>query len=189
MESVPDGERSSRQEMMAAVDRYFDGILQSRGDIVPLSQGCGRRENGVLTANNPDAGPIDPKFPEFRPFSLSCAAQMFSGLHSYVSNVRRRHVLVDEEKGLLLGVYLFDHPGMSTPIEVAGVGQILAPDTSSAEVNSAAPSWTGPSTTPDVFRVPNSFLTTHLFKIRKGQIHHIEASVKPVPYGMRSGWE
>jgi hypothetical protein len=130
MESVPDGERSSRQEMMAAVDRYFDGILQSRGDIVPLSQGCGRRENGVLTANNPDAGPIDPKFPEFRPFSLSCAAQMFSGLHSYVSNVRRRHVLVDEEKGLLLGVYLFDHPGMSTPIEVAGVGQILAPERS-----------------------------------------------------------
>ena len=42
---------------------------------------------------------------------------------------------------------------------------------------------------PPYHQVPNSVLIAELFKVRAGDIEHIEAVLEFAPYGMRTGWE
>ena len=49
LETVPAAERPSRAEMVSMVGKYFDGIEQGNGDIVPFDKDCIRIENGIQT--------------------------------------------------------------------------------------------------------------------------------------------
>ena len=71
----------------------------------------------------------------------------------------RRYPVIDVERGLVVGLVFFDHPG---PVRNAPV--------------------------PPRFAAPNSYFIWELFKVSGGAIRHIEAIMAMFPYGMRPGW-
>ena len=163
LESLPEAQRRSREEMVAITDAYFTGLdTENSGANVPFHDDCARQENGMLLANNPD-----PDAGEMQ--RLGCKAQFDTGFSTIVTDVReRRFVALDEERGLSYAIVFFDHDG--TPKTMGGVGGV------SRDV-------------PPAFRRPSTIMIGELFKIVDGRIRQIEAIIVSVPYGMPSGWE
>ncbi|MBI5258420.1 MAG: hypothetical protein HY855_18080 [Burkholderiales bacterium] len=95
-EVLPEALRSKPEVMMAAAQAYFDGIERHNGAAVPVTDDCRRVENGVETTHRP-------------PNNLKCNSLDIFG---YIPKVRdRRYPLFDVERGLVLGVVVFDIPG------------------------------------------------------------------------------
>jgi hypothetical protein len=160
--------RTSREKMLAAAEAYFDGLEKNSSAGVPMDASCIRRDNGLQTTNNPNPSPVDPAFPSFKIFGLECATQLDSHYYSVISKVRgRRYPIVDEERGLVYAIVLFDHPGYKRTVDVPGVGAVSVPP---------------------AYRSPSSFIVPVIFKIRDGKILRIETLERAVPYGMPSGW-
>lgn len=142
---LPVGRRTPREAMIAAANAYFDGIEAESGANVPAAPGCNRYENGVKTTNRP-GGPQD-------------GCKGLSGF-SYIEKVRdRRFPLVDEERGLIWALAVFDIPG--GPAQVDGR---------------------------TVKREPRSILIAELFKLEAGQIQDIEVVMRNAPLGAAPGW-
>lgn len=98
-EIVPESERSSREQMIAIANSYFDGLEQNSAENVPLHPSCNRTENGFQTTNNPVN-----KF-----LGMDAASQL--KLFTYITKVRdRRFFIIDEERGLVGGIFIFDCP-------------------------------------------------------------------------------
>ena len=98
--------------------------------------------------------------------SLSCAEQI--PIFTYMTKIRdRRYPVVDEELGLVWCMVMFDIPGKVKTAELPGYGVVELPART---------------------QYPRSMLVAELFKIRKGQIHYIEALLTSVPLGTRPGW-
>lgn len=94
--------RTPRVAMIAAANAYFDGIENETGANVPAAPTCNRYENGGKTTNRP-GGPQD-----------GCKA--LSGF-AYIERVRdRRFPLIDEERGLIWALVVFDIPGTTAPV-------------------------------------------------------------------------
>jgi hypothetical protein len=166
---VEPARRSPREKMIVLADAYFDGIENSSSAGVPFDDSCIRRDNGVQTTNNPNASPVDPAYPKFHIFGLDCAEQLDSHYYSVTSKVRaRRYPVVDEERGLVYGVVMFDHPGDKLTVNVPDVGTITVPPT---------------------YRVPSSYFVPVLFKMEAGKIMRIELLERAVAYGTPAGWE
>jgi hypothetical protein len=152
-EIVPKSKRSPRNRMIAIANSYFDGIEQSSGDNVPFHPDCQRTENGVRTTGN-----------ALRNLSIAEGLKYFT----YIEKIRsRRFPIVDEERGFVWSIIVFDIPGNVNKINVPG-----AP----AELN--------------ISRVlnPRSILIAEVFKIASGLICDIEALMVNVPFGSLSGW-
>jgi hypothetical protein len=97
----------------------------------------------------------------------SCREQFESGLLHFVTRIRdRRFVAVDEERGLVFSFVFFDH---------------AAGDTRNFTAPSGRPVTAGPAQ-------PWTWYIAELFKVEKGQLRQIEATLERVPYGMTSGW-
>ncbi|MET0279829.1 MAG: hypothetical protein ABW278_01720 [Steroidobacteraceae bacterium] len=162
-EVIPAAKRLPRGELARISDTYFTGIdteLTSRG--VPFSPQCQRRENGTITANNPDA-------PKGSMAWFDCKTQFDTGFQVIVTDIReRRFEVVDRTTGLAFGWGYFDHNG--TPARMS-----RTPDHEMVDV---APT----------FRQPFSFYIAEVFKVVDGQIRQIEAVLTTVPYQMESGW-
>ena len=168
LEPLPATGRTSREQLIAASDRYFDGFTQNKGAIVPFAEQCSRRENGIAATNN-SAGPVvDPALPAFRVFSQGCAQELDRGFFSALSRARdRRPLVVDEDQGLVLELALFDNEGNVKSVSVPGAGNVVVPSE---------------------FLRPITYVEPQLFKIESGKIRAIEGLSWPVPYGMKSGW-
>ncbi len=161
-------ERSSRGELIAAAHRYFDGLEQVDGDMIPVSDGCVRIENGTQTVRVPDVSHLAGSASAII-FPLGVREQVSSGYFAYMDAVRdRRVVAVDESRGLVLLVVVFDHSARMRSVQVRGAGEVELPP---------------------YHQVPNSVLIAELFKVRSGLITHIEAVLEFVPYGARTGWD
>lgn len=160
---IPVGERESRAELVKAGNAYFSGLDEldsSRG--VPFSPLCQRRENGVVTANNPQA-------PKGSMAWLDCKSQFDTGFQVIVTDIReRRFEVVDRTKGLAFGWGYFDQNGSITRFT-------HTLDHKPAEV-------------PKLFQQPITFYIAEVFKVVHGKIRQIEAVLTPVPYGMESTW-
>jgi hypothetical protein len=161
-------QRSSREALIEAANRYFDGLEQVDGSIIPVSDACTRFENGTQTVRVADVSHLAGSASALV-FPLGVREQVDSGYFSYMDEVRdRRVVAVDESRGLVLLVVVFDHSARKRSVEVKGVGEVELPA---------------------YHQVPNSVLIAEVFKVRNGLIEHIEAVLEFVPYGMRTGWE
>ena len=107
------GERRSRAELIAIANKYYEGIEHSKGDLVPFDPQCNRVQNGTRTTNNPELK-LDPK-DSWTPLSLGCKDQLDTKFFSFVRKVDpRRFTVVDEERGLVFGTFLFHIPGTVT---------------------------------------------------------------------------
>ena len=162
-EIIPEGKRLSRAELASIGNSYFTGLdTDHDGANVPFDPACQRRENGTITANNPDA-------PKGSMSWMDCKSQFDTHFSVIVTKIReRRFVVVDPVYGLAFAMGYFDHDG-----SVAKMSETL--DGKLVDVSS-------------MFRQPFSFIIGEVFKIKDGKIRQIEAVLTTVPFGMESGW-
>jgi hypothetical protein len=171
LEDVPAARRSSRAELTKIGNSYFDAIEKADGSLVPFADDGFRIENGVRTCNNPVAttAGANPDFARLR--GMKCADQLSTKIFTYIRSVRpRRFEVVDEERGLILGVLRFNHPGDVLYVDTPGYGRV------SQERN------------PWAVR-PTSALIAELFKVEDHKIQRVMAVITNVPYRMPTGWE
>jgi hypothetical protein len=163
MEVIPVGKRSSRADLVTISDSYFTGLdTEESGRNIPFDPDCQRRENGMVTANNPD-------FPKGSMQWMGCKAQFDTGFSVIVTDIReRRFEVVDTVTGLAFGFGYFDHDGSVAKM----------PETLDGKLVDVSP----------MFRQPFSFIIAEIFKVKDGKIRQIEAVLTSVPYGMESGW-
>jgi hypothetical protein len=115
---VPRDKRLTRDELIAIVNTYFDGITSHDNSVVLTHPGCGRAENGSPAPAGrflppaPGAAPPAPGAPV-----RDCVAGLADFNLSMV--VARRIPLVDEEAQAVLGMAVFiRRPGSPTPRNV-----------------------------------------------------------------------
>ena len=170
-QSIPEAERMSRADLIATANKYFTGMQQNdgKGDY-PFAPDCNRIENGMQTTNRATpAGEARPNPVTAANYSAqwSCREQFESGLLHFVTRIRdRRFVAVDPERGLVFSFVFFDHAAGDTRTFTAPNGRKVT---------------AGPAQ-------PWTWYIAELFKIEKGQLRQIEATLERVPYGMTSGW-
>jgi hypothetical protein len=187
---VPAGERLPPNAAVGLVEAYLDGIERDDSTAIPFSPDCRRRQNGHWTSNDPDAAPLDPDVPGYRPFALGCAELIDSGFFGPVARIRERRHLVDEARGLVVSVAAVDRPGGRTAIEVPGLGRVALP-------GPRALAQAGEPESDDVLfaargeanlLVPVTDLVVVLTKVRAGRIGWLECLARGGPFGMSTGW-
>jgi len=165
IETLTPTQRRPRAELIKVSNLYFDAIEQSSGTVAPFDDNCNRLENGMRTAGPPLPGTEQAKG---APPTQRCADGMNSGVFQVITAIKPRRVLVvDEEKGLTFGVYMFQHKGLT---------QIKMKDGTTRP----APYFVGQ---------PVTMPMAEVFKIVNGNIREVEAIGIQIPYGMGPGWE
>jgi hypothetical protein len=160
LEMVPTADRPSRADMVSTVSKYFDGIEQGNGDIVPFDKDCIRIENGVQTCPGSATSPLG---------ALSCGEQFNTKIFTYIHTINpRRFPMVDEERGLVLAVVRFNHPATQQTVDVPGRGKMTMGNYSQ---------W------------PNSTQIAELFKIKDRKIKEITAVIVTAAYKAPLGWD
>jgi hypothetical protein len=157
-DTVAPSRRSPRAQLIAAANAYFDGIEHQPGN-VPFAPGCNRIENGQLTTNNPTNTEGLPP--------LGCQDQFQAKLFTYIPRVRdRRFPVVDEARGLVVAMGVFDIPGSKTWVRDGK--EIPAPPAISN---------------------PRNNVLNEVFKIEGGKIRLLQAyNLANAPYGTQTGW-
>ena len=191
VEDISAAERTPRDQMLDIGLSYYDALADDDGSLSPFADDCERRENGGVSVggrrpeSKPESKPkMEPKpkpvelnpgaggDPEMMKLGMAiasapntCAGQLTAGVFSYISEIRNRRLLViDEQKGLAVGFSNLCHDSKLKTAKINGVEM---------------PSYQG------VFNMP----AMHIFKIRSGKIHEIEATGLVLPYGIKTGWE
>jgi hypothetical protein len=166
-EEIDPAERTSRERLAQIGNLYFDGLVQDDGGMIPVTDECIRIENGTQTVRVADVSHLAGSASAIA-FPMGVREQVDRGYTQYMEEIRdRRVVAVDETRGLVLLVVVFDHPARMRSVQVEGVGEVELPP---------------------YHQVPNSVLVAELFKVRRGLIEHIEAVLEFVPYGTKTGW-
>jgi hypothetical protein len=167
-QALEPAQRVSRQEMVKIANSYFDGILHADGNSVPFDLKCDRILDGYKDTNNPTAkGWFDKD--SFKPDAMNIRDNMNTHIWSYIHTIDpRRIVVVDEKIGIVVGMFMFNHPGKVLSADVPGVGQVPMPP---------------------VITHPSSVQMAEFFKIESGKIREIEGVSISLPYGAKTGWE
>ena len=162
---VPVGERVPREQMLKIGASYYDALTTSNGKAAPFADDCVRRENGMQTTSNPP--PATPGFATFG--AMGCGAQLDTHIMSYIKRIEPRRVwIADEETGLVFGLSQFRHPMEEKTLKIVGVPGI--------------DHW-------DMNFQPFDLPAAHIYKVRGGKIHEIEAMGFTMPYNSKTGWE
>ena len=191
VEDISSSERTPRDQMLNIGLSYYDALADNDGALSPFAEDCERRENGGVSVGGrrPESKPASKPKPESKPKPVelnpsaggdsemmklgmaiasapnTCEGQISAGVFSYISEIRNRRLLViDEQKGLAVGFSNLCHDSKLKTVKINGVEM---------------PSYQG------LFNMP----AMHIFKIRNGKIHEIEATGLVLPYGITTGWE
>lgn len=158
--ALPKSQRRSREQMIGIASKYSDGIEHSEGALVPFDPACNRVQNGVQTTNNPSLK-LDPK-DSWTFASLGCKDQLDTKFFSFVRSIEpRRFLVIDQERGLVLGWLLFHIPGTVTSVNIPGHGAVSIPPP---------------------YQAPTTLDVAELYKIRNGKILKVEALQTNIPY-------
>ena len=172
LERQPKLERVSREKMIAAANSYYEAIVKDSGSVAPFADECQRRENGMITANNPDPLPkdADEMMQAMAAFGqMTCSEQLDTGVMSYITDITDRRVFaVDEEKGLVFAFSIFRHDGEPKVLKIKNV-----------------PGVTERKNEFGAFDLP----AAHIYKIRNGKIYDIEAIGYMADHGITTGWD
>jgi len=157
-------ERRPREEMIPIADSYFAALERADGKRpVSFADTCNRMENAVQTTNNPELGAG--MGGGYNIMAMSCTEQFKTGYFKFVTEIRRRHVLVDEERGMVFSFAALDHAG--------NVKQVTTTDGQTHDIGQLSPS---------------TLYGGGLFKIIDGRIHRIYTVFFTAPYGMKHAW-
>ena len=155
-ETIPANDRLPRARLVSIADGYFDTLQLNDGTLyAQFDDACNRVENGVQTTNNPALRKLGESL------TMGCAQQFRLGYYRYNDRLRDRDItLVDEERGLVLGVVMTDHTGRLRSYKLT--------DGSMVESH---------------YYAPHSYYMFELFKITpQGKISQVEADFVTVPY-------
>ena len=154
-------ERTDREEMIPIADSYFAALERADGTRpVPFADTCNRMENGIQTTNNPEMGAG--MGGGLNILAMSCTEQFKTGYFRFVTEIRRRHVLVDEERGMVFSFAALDHAG--------NIKQVTTTDGQTHDIGQLS---------------PTTLYGGGLFKIINGRIHRIYTVFFSAPYGMK----
>jgi hypothetical protein len=173
--------------MVGAANAYFDGIEKGSSRGIPFAPGCVRRDNGFQATDDPEAPPLDPRQPAFRPFALGCAEQIDSGFYAYVEKVRERRFVADPEQGLLAAFHMIDNPGAHLSFTARGVGEIDYPGPRAGPSRPTGGLFNSGLAASNLI-VPSTAQSVVIFKFVDGQIARIDSFARAAPYRIRSGW-
>ncbi len=157
-------ERTPRDKMIPIADSYFAALERADGKRpVPFADACNRMENGMQTTNNKEmragmGGGINI-------LAMSCKEQFKTGYFKFVTEIRRRHVMVDEERGMVFSFAALDHAG--------NIKQVTTTDGKTHDISQLS---------------PTTLFGGGLFKIINGEINRIYTVFYSAPYGMKHGW-
>jgi len=117
--TLPKAQRLKREELVAIVNSYFDGITSHDRTVALVHDGCGRVENGSPA---PAGRFLPPGPPRGTPAPAANANNdCMSGMANFNLSMvtARRFPVVDEEAGIALGLAVFiRRPGSPTPRNV-----------------------------------------------------------------------
>jgi len=159
LEALPEAQRLSRQRLIELANGYFSTLERNDGRLfTDFDAACQRRENGVLTASDPQSS--DPLR------RMDCGAQLKMGFFRFDDRVRERDFpLVDEQRGIVFARGFIDHAGRLDRYPLAD-GTIRE----------------------SRVKAPHSWHFLEAFKIEGGRIRRVESMFIYVPYGMPSPW-
>jgi hypothetical protein len=165
LSAVPPAERVPREEMLKIGLSYYDALVNGDGDAAPFADDCLRHENGMQTTGNPP-----PKTPGLGAMqAMGCRDQMNTKSFGYIKRIEPRRVeIADPETGLVFGLSQFRHPMVDKTYPIVGV-----PGVEKIDLNI----------------MPFDFPAAHIYKIRGGKLHEIEALGVSIPYNSKTGWE
>jgi hypothetical protein len=184
-ETLAPSQRSPRQELIALVNQYFNGIEQSNGDIVPFAENCVRWENNAHTSGGSSGKPTAPptgatasntqqstsqgKSPMAFMRGMTIAQTFNTHVFSYIAHITdRRFPVVDVKRGIVSAIVMFQHPGNVRYVDVPGHGRVELTGATSA--------------------FPNTTDILESFRVKNGKIVGIYAFVNLLPYRQRPGW-
>jgi hypothetical protein len=163
--TVPPAERIPRAAMIKIALSYYDALVNGDGKAAPFADDCVRRENGRQTTGNPP--PATPGFATLG--AMGCSAQLDTKVFDYIKAIEPRRVeIADPETGLVFGLSQFRQPMDEKTVKIVGVAGVDHVDMN--------------------FK-PFDLPAAHIFKIRGGKIHEIEAMGFTMPYNSKTGWE
>lgn len=158
---VPPEQRRSREELIDIADRYFETLEKQIADHVPFTDDCLRIENGVQTAGRTGGQGLA---------ALGCRENVNHPLWNYITAITpRRYLVVDEERGLVSGMFMFRHGGTYESYTLPS-GEVV-PHSEAA-------------------RRQQSVVIAELFRIEDGRIRRIEALMAGgLALDVASGWD
>jgi len=163
--TVPPDQRVSRDQMLKIGASYYEALVTADANNAPFAADCVRRENGMQTTGNPP--PAKPGFGTLG--AMGCARQLRTHTFDYIKRIEPRRVkIADPETGLVFGLSQFRQPMDEKVVKIVGV-----PGVDHVDMN---------------FK-PFDLPAAHIFKIRGGKIHEIEAMGFTMPYNSKTGWE
>lgn len=150
------GDRPTREQLIAAANGYFTSVHAHKASAAPFGPDCNRFENGGQTTN----------LPSLTRAPTTCAESVEFLTH-IASVTNRRFPLVDEERGLVWGMGVFNVPGLSNlTVERGGKTVQL----------------------PEFMKEPRSFIIGELFKVVNGKLGNIEVVMVDRQLGADTGW-
>jgi hypothetical protein len=169
LEPLPPAERTSREDLARAANKYFSGMQlnDGKGDYSFFADDCSRVENGFMATGGRNTVSDSPAPGNSYTVYQGCRAQFESGLIHFVTRIRdRRFVVLDTERGIALAFTFFDHASGNTRTFQTPDGKTVT---------------SGPKT-------PWTWEIAEAFKVENGRIRRIVAVFHRCPYGMGSGW-
>jgi hypothetical protein len=149
LETVPESERLPRAQLTAIANQYFEAIEQGNGQVAPFDADCNRFENGMKTSG-----------------ALGCSAQLDTQVFNYISRIfPRRFLVVDSERQVVFGFFMFNHRGDVLWVNSPGEGK--------HDMMGAA-------------KRPFSVDVGEAFRIKNRKILKVEALMTALPYGAKS---
>ncbi len=168
LEAVPPAQRIPRAMLISQANKYYSGMERNdpKGDYSFFDKDCNRLEDALQTTNvKTGAAYGHSNDTDFA--SLTCEAQFQTGFLGFVTKIRERRYLVDEERQAVLAITTFDHNGTVRTL----------------------PSVNGKSSPiPAYFDVPRTLHASEAFRLRGEKLFRIEMTLTEVPYGMRSAF-
>jgi len=161
--AVPKDERSTHAQLLKIGATYYEALVKGDGSLSPFADDCERHENGMITTGSKLMGSPDgsPK--------LGCKTQLDTKVMSYIKRIEPRRVwIADTETGLVFGLSQFRQPMKQDHVDIVG--------------------YPGVTSVPTKFK-PFDLPAAHIFKVRGGKIHEIEAMGFMAPYNSKTGWE
>jgi hypothetical protein len=162
---VPDGQRSSRKALIAAVEGYAKTVARNDGALhAKFDSACTRTENGVVVTSGAVGSAGIVKAPG--EYAQGCEAQLKLGLYRPVDRIRGQRVLaVDEARGLVIATGIADFGLAQRQYRLTDGRQVEAQD----------------------FH-PLARELFEVYKVVGGKIAAVEAVSVYQPYGMPSAW-
>lgn len=166
LQAVPPAQRIPRSRLISQANKYYTGMQRNnpKGDYSFFDKGCNRLEDALQTTNV-KTGDAYGHSNDTAFASLGCEAQFQTGFLGFVTKIRERRYLVDEERQAVLAFTTFDHNGTVRTL----------------------PSVNGKSSPiPAYFDVPRTLHASEAFRLRGEKLFRIEMTLTEVPYGMSS---